>query len=129
MPRALVIAALVLAVLVSAWFSFKPTVREKEGELVPTPSGGVINEREKRTYVDAHGKWVIVLLIAPIALCATALVKRTTVAATVCGALLVAFALITTLFSTIGVYYLPSALLMLVAAGLVELGILEGDPV
>jgi hypothetical protein len=127
-PRALVIAALVWAVLTSAWFAFKPTVTEKEGELVPTEQG-VINEREKLTYIDAHGEWVIILLLAPIALCATALVKRTTTAATVCGAILVAFALIFTLFSSIGAYYLPSALLMLVAAGLVELGILEGDPV
>lgn len=128
MPRALVIAALVWAVLASAWFAFKPTVTEKEGELVPTEQG-VINEREEITYIDAHGEWVIILLIAPIALCATALVKRTTTAATVCGAILVAYGLLLTLFSTIGAFYLPSALLMLVAAGLVELGILEGDPV
>ncbi len=128
MPRALVIAALVWAVLASAWFAFKPTVTEKEGELVKTEQG-VINEREKETYIDAHGEWVIIFLLAPIALCAAALVKRTTTAATVCGAILVAFAFIFTLFSSIGAYYLPSALLMLVAAGLVELGILEGDPV
>lgn len=125
--NALVVAALVLAVLVSAWFAFKPTVTEKEGELVPTPSGDVINEREKLTYVDAHGEWVIIFLLAPIALCATPLVKRTTTAATACGAILVAFGLLMTLFSSIGAYYLPSALLILLAAGLVETGILEGD--
>ncbi len=125
--NALVVAALVLAVIVSAWFAFNPTVTEKEGELVPTPSGGVENKREELTYVDAHGEGVIILLLAPIALCATVLVKRTTTAATVCGAILVAFGLLMTLFSSIGAYYLPSALLILVAAGLVELGILEGD--
>lgn len=129
MANKLVIAALVLAVLVSTWFAFKPTVTEKEGELVPTPSGGVINEREKLTYIDAHGEWVIIFLLAPIALCAAPLVKRTTTAATICGTILVAFGLIMTLFSTIGAYYLPSALLILLAAGLVELGLLEGDPV
>jgi hypothetical protein len=126
--RRLVVAAVVLAVLVSAWFAVIPTVTEKEGELVPTPNGGVENRREELTYVDAHGEWVIIFLLAPIALCAAPLVKRTTTAATVCGSILVAFGLLMTLFSTIGAYYLPSALLILVAAGLVETGILEGDP-
>lgn len=127
MPNALVATALVLAVLVSAWFAFKPTVTEKEGQLVPTESGDVINKREKKTFVDANGKVVILVLLVPIALCGGALASRTTTGATAAGAVLVGLALITTLFWSGAAFYLPSALLMLIAAGLVELGILEGE--
>ena len=126
MPNALVTAALVLAVLVSAWFAFNPTVTEKEGELVTTESGKVINEREELTFVDANGKAVILVLLVPIALCGAAVASRTTSAATAAGAALVAFSLIGTLFWSGAAYYIPSALLMLIAAGLVELGVLEG---
>lgn len=128
MPNALVATALVLALAVSAWFAFHPTVTEKEGELVPTESGGIVNERETRTFVDANGKLVILVLLLPIALCGAALASRTTSAATAAGAILVGFSLITTLFFwTDAAYYLPSAFLMLIAAGLVELGIVEGE--
>jgi len=126
-PNALVALALALAVLVSGWFAFKPTVTEKEGELVPTKSGGVERQREKRTFVDAHGKVVIIILLAPIALCGWAAGARTTASATAAGAALVAFGLIGTIFWTGAAYYIPSALLMLIGAGLVELGIVEGD--
>lgn len=127
MPNALVAAALVLAVLVSAWFSFHPTVTEKEGELVPTKSGGIENKRETRTFVAAHGKVVILLLLLPIVLCGAALAARTTTAATAAGAALVGFVLIAAFFWTDVALYLPSALLMLIAAGLVELGVVEGE--
>ncbi len=127
MARALVVTALVLAVLVSAWFAFKPTVTEKEGELVPTESGEVINQRDELTFVDANGKAVILVLLVPIALCAAALASGTTTGATAAGAALVGLALITTLFWSGAAYYLPSALLMLIGAGLVELGVIEGD--
>jgi hypothetical protein len=128
MPNALVAAALALAVLVSAWFAFHPTVTEKEGHLVPTKSGGVENRRETRTFVDANGKIVILVLLLPIALCGAALAARTTSAAAAAGAVIVGFALITTLFFWTGAaYYLPSALLMLIAAALVEMGIVEGE--
>lgn len=113
--------------LVSAWFAFQPTVTEKEGELVPTKSGSIERKREELTFVDANGKAVILVLLVPIALCGAALVRRTTSAATAAGAILVGFALITTFFWTGAAYYLPSALLMLVTAGLVEFGILEGE--
>lgn len=127
MPNALVAAALVVAVLVSAWFAFQPTVTEKEGELVPTKSGGIERKREERTFVDANGKVVILVLLLPIALCGVALASRTTTAATAAGAILIGFALIATIFWTGATYYIPSALLMLIAAGLVEFGILEGE--
>lgn len=128
MARALVLAALGLAVLVSAWFAFTPTVTEKEGDLVTTESGQVINEREELTFVDANGKAVILVLLLPIALCGAAVAARTTTAATAAGAALVAFALVgTLLFWSDAAYYLPSALLMLIAAGLVETGVLEGE--
>lgn len=127
MPNALVAIALALAVIVSAWFAFKPTVTEKEGELRPTRSGGVERVREKRTFVDAHGKVVILVLLVPIGLCGAAAAMRTTGSATAAGAALVGFSLIGTLFWTGAAFYLPSALLMLLGAGLVELGIVEGD--
>lgn len=128
MPNALVRAALVLAVLVSAWFAFHPTVTEKEGHLVPTKNGGVENRRETRTFVDANGKIVILVLLLPIALCGAAVVQRTTVAAATGGAIIVGFSLITTLFFWTGAaYYLPSAMLMLIPAALVEMGVLEGE--
>jgi hypothetical protein len=126
-PNALVATALVLAVIVSGWFAFKPTVTEKEGELRPTESGGVERVREKRTFVDANGKVVILVLLIPIGLCGAAMAMRTTGSATAAGAALVGFSLIGALFWTGAAFYLPSALLMLLGAGLVELGIVEGE--
>ena len=119
-PAALIAAALAWAVLASAWFSFVPTVREKEGELVLGPEGKVINEREERTFIDAHGEWVIPLLLVPIALAAAPLVRgRSSRVTTTCGTILVALCLIAGF--SIGLYYMPSALLLLIGAGLVEL--------
>ncbi len=119
--------ALVLAVLISAWFGFHPTVTETEGPLLPTKSGGVERRQDKKTFVEANGKVVILVLLLPIALCGYALAGRTTQAATTASAVLVGFALIATFFWTGAAYYLSSALLMLFAAGGVELGILEGE--
>jgi len=121
------VAALASAVLISGWFAFKPTVTDYNGPLVPTKSGGVERRLDKQTFVDANGKVVILVLLLPIALCGYALVGRTTRSATVAGAILVAFSLIATFFWTGAATYLLSALLMLVPAGLVELGILEGE--
>lgn len=127
MANGLVAAALALALLVSAWFAFHPTVTEKEGHLVPTKSGGVERVREKRTLVDAHGKAVILVLLLPIGLCGAALALRTTTAAAAAGAALVGFSLIGTFLWTGAAYYVPSALLVLLGAALVELGIVEGE--
>jgi len=60
-------------------------------------------------------------------LCGAALAARTTTAATAAGAALVGFVLIAAFFWTDVALYLPSALLMLIAAGLVELGVVEGE--
>lgn len=120
-------AALALAVLISAWFAFHPTVTETNGPLVPTKDGGVERRLDKKTFVDANGKVVILVLLIPIALCGYALAARTTSATALASAILVGFALIGTFFWTGAAYYLFSALLMLFAAGGVELGLLEGE--
>ena len=127
-PNALVATALVLAVLLGAWFSFHPTITEKKGHLVPTKNGGIENRRETRSFVDANGKAVILVLLYPIALCGYALWRRTTQAALVAGGGIVAFSLISTLFFWTGAaYYLVCALLMLIPAALVEMGVVEGE--
>ncbi len=118
-PTALIAAALLWAVLTSAWFSFVPTVREKEGELV-IKEGRVVNEREERTFVDAHGAWVVPLLLVPVALAAVPLFRgRSSTVTTACGVILVVLSLIAGF--SIGLYYMPSALLLLIGAGMVEL--------
>ncbi len=105
--------------LTSAWFSFVPTVREKEGELV-IKEGRVVNEREERTFVDAHGAWVVPLLLVPVALAAVPLFRgRSSTVTTACGVILVVLSLIAGF--SIGLYYMPSALLLLIGAGMVEL--------
>jgi peptidoglycan/LPS O-acetylase OafA/YrhL len=129
-PNALVATALALAVIFGAWFAFHPTVNEKEGPLVPTKNGGVERKHVTRTFVDANGKAVILVLLFPIACCGYALAMRTTVAAAAAGAAIVAFSLITTLFFwTDAAYYLICAVLMLIPAALVEMGVVEGEPV
>jgi len=120
------VAALVLAALTSAYFAFVPTVREKDGPLVTNSRGQVERRFDKQTLGDAHGDWVLPFLFVPIGLCAVPLARRTTVAATVCGTILAGLSLITALF-TVGAYFMPSAILMLVGAALVELGVVEGD--
>jgi hypothetical protein len=115
---ALIVAALVWAVLTSAWFSFVPTVREKEGDLV-IEAGRVVNERDKMTFVDAHGVLVVPLLLVPIALAAVPLLRgRSSTVTTACGVILAVLSLIAGF--SIGLYYMPSALLLLVGAALVE---------
>lgn len=117
---ALIVGALLWAVLTSAWFSFVPTVREKEGDLVINSAGRVVNEREEMTFVDAHGGWVVPLLLVPIALAAVPLVRgRSSTVTTACGVILVVLSLIAGF--SIGLYYMPSALLLLIGAGMVEL--------
>ena len=118
---ALIVAALLWAVMTSAWFSFVPTQREQEGELVINSAGRVVNEKEELTFVEAHGGWVVPLLLVPIAIAAAPLARgRTSTVTTACGVILVVLSLITGF--SIGLYYMPSALLLLIGAGMVELG-------
>lgn len=126
MATALVWAALVLAALTSAYFAFVPTETEKDGPLVTNSEGVVERRLDKETLGEAHGKGVLLFLLVPIALCAVPLVRRTTVAATAAGAALAGLALITAFF-TVGAYFMPSALIVLIAAALVEFGVVEGD--
>jgi hypothetical protein len=124
----LVATALALAVVMSAWFAFHPTVNQKTGPLVPAENGTVVRKLDKKTFIDANGPGVILVLLFPIALCGYALFARTTAAATAAGAGIVAFSLILTLFFwTDAAYYLICAALLLIPAGLVETGVIEGE--
>ncbi len=128
MANGLVAAALALAVVMSTWFAFHPTVKEREGPLVPTKNGGVARQLETKTFIDANGPGVILVLLFPIAMCGYALLARTTAAAAAAGAGIVAFSLILTLFFwTDAAYYLLCAALLLVPAALVEMGVIEGE--
>ena len=116
----MIVAALLWAVLTSVWFSFVPTVREQEGDLVINREGDVINQQDKVTFVDAHGAWVVPLMLVPIALAAAPLARgRASTATTACGVILAVLSLIAGF--SIGLYYMPSALLLLLGAGMVEL--------
>ena len=120
MPAVLIVAALVWALATSAWFTFVPTVREKQGFPTINSAGQVINKRDKKTFVDTHGKWVIPLLLVPVALAAAPLAaRRSVIATTVCGTILAVLAVIAGF--SIGLYYVPSALLLLIGAAMVEL--------
>lgn len=121
MRAGLIVAALLWAICASAWFTFVPTDREKEGELVTDSAGDPVRKRDKQTLPEKHGGLVFPFLLVPIALAAVPLVRRDTAVTTACGTILVALALITALFS-VGVYYIPAALLLLFSAGLVEFG-------
>ena len=121
MRAGLIVAALLWAICASAWFTFVPTDREQEGELVTDSSGDPVRKRDKQTLPEKHGGFVLPFLLVPIALAAVPLVRRDTAVTTACGTILVALALITALFS-VGVYYIPAALLLLFSAGLVEFG-------
>ncbi|MGI9080725.1 MAG: hypothetical protein ACR2FZ_00375 [Thermoleophilaceae bacterium] len=124
MPTALIVAAIIWATCTSAWFAFHPTTREQGGDLAIDSSGEVVRERDKVTLPDKHGAFVFPLLLVPIGLAAVPLVRRSTTATTACGAILTALALITALFS-VGAYYIPSALLLLVSAAVIEFGLAD----
>jgi hypothetical protein len=118
-PTGWIVAALVWAVLASAWIAFVPSSREKTGRLVLDSSGQLVSKRDKVTFISAHGAWVIVLLPIPLGLAAAPLARGGSSRVTaICGAALGGFVLLASF--SIGLYYLPSALLLLVGAGLAE---------
>lgn len=124
MPTALIVAALIWATCTSAWFTFHPTITEKEGELVTNSSGEPVRKRDKLTLPDEHGILVLPLLLVPIGLAGFPLARRDTAVTTTCGAILTGFALIFGLFS-VGAYYIPSALLLLISAAVIEFGLAD----
>lgn len=124
MPTALIVAAIVWASCASAWFTFVPTSTEKEGDLVTNSAGEPIRERNKQTLPEKHGIFVIPLLLVPIALTVVPLRSRSTNVTTRSAAILTALALITALFS-VGAYYIPAALFLLISAATIEFGLAE----
>lgn len=124
-PRAWLVSALVLAVVASILLAFAPLAREDTGDLVLDPSGGVVAERDRITFAADDGAWVYLVLLLPILIAAVPIVRRQTpVVAAVAGAVLGGFAILTG-FLGFGLYYVPSALLMLIGAWMAEL---EGRP-
>jgi hypothetical protein len=114
-----IVAALVSAVLACAWVAFAPNLRDSTGELVVDQSGRMVAEYDKETFIQAYGAWMILLLPIPIALTAAPLARdRGTRTCALCGAALGGLALAGS-FSA-GLYFVPSALLLLTGAGLAE---------
>jgi hypothetical protein len=114
-----IVAALLSAVLACAWVAFAPALRDTTGELVVDQSGRMVAEYDNETFIQAYGAWVLLLLPIPIALAATPLARdRGTRTCALCGGALAVLALVAS-FSA-GLYYVPSALLLLTGAGLAE---------
>ncbi len=124
MPAALIVAALIWAMCTSAWFTFHPTVTEKEGDLVTNSAGEPVRKRDKLTLPDEHGFLVLPLLLVPIALAGVPLARRDTAVTTACGTILTGLSLLFGLFS-VGAYYIPSALLLLISAAVIEFGLAD----
>ena len=105
-----------LALAASAFLALAPVVAS-EGETVRS-DGTVETERSSHTLLEREGPGVLLVLAAPVAVAAVALLAgRTARARTVAGAaaaLLLAFALVAA--ASVGLFYLPAGVAMAVAA-------------
>lgn len=111
-------AALVLAVAAGLWLALYPDLYRGASTSVSS-SGVVTTTRESASLIEENGAWVVGLLCVPVALAAAGLycaVRRRRVLLWTCGLALIGFVVASG--SSIGLWYAPAALAVLVASGL-----------
>jgi glucan phosphoethanolaminetransferase (alkaline phosphatase superfamily) len=111
-------AGLVLAVAASAWLAFDPGFYQGVSTSVSS-SGAVTTIAESSTLIEQNGVWILGLLGVPVALAGFGLycaVRRHRVLLWVSGLVLIGFVAVSGF--TIGLFYAPAALALLVASGL-----------
>ena len=113
------LAALSLAVAASLGLAFYP-VYQGESETVSS-SGVVTSSTDSATLIDENGTWAAVLLCVPVGLAVLGLwgaLRRRKALVWIFGGVLLAFCVLGGF--SIGLFYLPAGLLLLLAAGLTE---------
>jgi hypothetical protein len=121
MPRAgwAALAAVLLAVGVGLWLAFSPSY-QGTSETVSS-SGAVTSTSGSATLIAVNGSWVIFLLCVPVILAALGLlgaVRGQRVLVWVSTAVLLGFVVLGGF--SIGLFYFPSALALLLAGALTE---------
>jgi len=109
---------LVLAIAAGVWLGLAPDFYQGASSSVSS-SGVVTTTQTSASLVEENGVWVIGLLCVPVALTALALycaVRRRRVLLWVSGLVLLGFVVVSGF--TIGMWYVPAALAVLIASGL-----------
>jgi hypothetical protein len=109
---------LVLAVTAGLWLALYPDFYQGASSAVSS-SGVVTITRTSASLIEENGVWVVGLLCIPVALTALALcfaVRRRRVLLWACGLVLLGFVVVSGF--TIGMWYVPAALAVLIASGL-----------
>ena len=114
----LALAAVLLAVVAGLWLAFYPAY---QGESETVSSSGIATSSESSTLIDENGAWAAFLLCVPVILAGLglwgALRRRRTLLWIFAGVLL-AFVVLGGF--SIGLFFFPAALALLLAAGLTE---------
>jgi hypothetical protein len=109
---------LVLAIAAGVWLAAYPDFYQGASSSVSS-SGVVTTTQTSASLVEENGVWVIGLLCVPVALTALALyfaVRRRRVLLWLSGLVLLGFVVVSGF--TIGMWYVPAALAVLIASGL-----------
>jgi hypothetical protein len=109
---------LVLAVAAGVWLAADPDFSQGASSAVSS-SGVVTHTVENASLIEENGVWVVGLLCIPVALAALGLycsVSGRRVLLWVSGLLLIGFVVVSGF--TIGMWYVPAALALLIASGL-----------
>jgi hypothetical protein len=113
------LAAILLAAMAGLFLAFYPAYQGVSE--TASSSGAVTSSSDSATLIDENGAWVIFLMCIPVALAALGLVgavRGRRVLVSVLAAVLLGFVVVGGF--SIGLFYAPAALALLVAAGLTQ---------
>ena len=113
-----VLAALLLAVAAGSWLAFSPGLYQGVSVTVSS-SGEVVERSEQASLLAENGMWALALLAVPVALTGLGVfgaARRFRILLWSAAVVLLVFSVISGM--TIGLFYLPAAIALLVAAAL-----------